>query len=104
LQDQHGGGSDGDRQQDEPGILPALAVPHETRLRLRAAPGQQGAATIDSRDKIAIPAQARRLCEDGTKGSMRIKSAVSPRVRRGCASRIMSISIPLILRMSKMHP
>ena len=59
LQDQHGGGSDGDRQQDEPGILPALAVPHKTRLRLRAASGQQRAATLVSRNKVFVPAQAR---------------------------------------------
>jgi hypothetical protein len=32
LQDQRGG-SDSDRQHDEPGIQPALAVAHETRLR-----------------------------------------------------------------------
>jgi hypothetical protein len=59
LQDQHGGGSDGDRQQDEPGILPALAAPHKTRLRLCAASGQQRAATLVSRNQVFVPAQAR---------------------------------------------
>ncbi len=58
LQDQHSGGSDGDRQQHEPGILPALAVPHETRLRVRATPGQQRAATLASRNKVFVAAQA----------------------------------------------
>jgi hypothetical protein len=51
LQDQHGGGSDGDRQHDEPGILPALAVPHETRLR----PSILGRRS----PKVFVPAQAR---------------------------------------------
>jgi len=75
LQDQHGGGSDGDRQHDEPGILPALAVPHEWRLRVRAASGQQRAATLASRNKVFVPAQARRFCAIRANRSMRIRVA-----------------------------
>ena len=55
LQDQHGGGSNSDRQHDEPGILPALAVPHETRLRVRQPRGSNGPRSSPSRTRSSFP-------------------------------------------------